>query len=313
MPEEHSMRFSYCMLPDYSFDEMIDMIKTADELGFYACYSVDETWHKDLWVLFTRRRARDQGHPLRPERHPRLPARADADLPADGVARRAHRRPHRDRRLDRQLRAARRSTRSTGRAASRSSRLKEAIHVMRTFLDEGAIDVRGRLLQVQRPVHVRPPVQEADPDQDGRDEGPALVPHRGRDRRRHAPGARLLARGLRLLHRAPRGSAPRRPAATRSARQRRLGRDRGERGLRRGQAGGRILVAFYISSMPPEQLARHGIDASELGPVVDALGGGDVAKAHQPVRAPLRREALASRARPRRSSSRSRPTSSRPA
>ena len=41
----------------------------------------------------------------------------------------------------------------------------------------------------------------------------------------------------------------------------------------------RILVAFYISSMPPEQLARHGIDASELAPVVEALGGGDVAKA----------------------------------
>ena len=46
------MRFSYCMLPDYPLDDMIDMIKTADELGFYACYSVDETWHKDLWVLF---------------------------------------------------------------------------------------------------------------------------------------------------------------------------------------------------------------------------------------------------------------------
>ena len=28
------------------------MIRTADELGYYACYSVDETWHKDLWVLF---------------------------------------------------------------------------------------------------------------------------------------------------------------------------------------------------------------------------------------------------------------------
>ena len=27
------MRFSYCMLPDYPFDDMIDMIKTADELG----------------------------------------------------------------------------------------------------------------------------------------------------------------------------------------------------------------------------------------------------------------------------------------
>jgi alkanesulfonate monooxygenase SsuD/methylene tetrahydromethanopterin reductase-like flavin-dependent oxidoreductase (luciferase family) len=41
----------------------------------------------------------------------------------------------------------------------------------------------------------------------------------------------------------------------------------------------RILVAFYISSMPPEQLARHGIDASELQPVVDALGTGDIPKA----------------------------------
>ena len=41
----------------------------------------------------------------------------------------------------------------------------------------------------------------------------------------------------------------------------------------------RILVAFYISSMPPEQLARHGIDAAELQPVVDALGAGDIPKA----------------------------------
>ncbi len=39
------MRFSYCMLPDYPLPETIEMIKTADELGFYACYSVDETWH----------------------------------------------------------------------------------------------------------------------------------------------------------------------------------------------------------------------------------------------------------------------------
>ncbi len=41
----------------------------------------------------------------------------------------------------------------------------------------------------------------------------------------------------------------------------------------------RILVAFYISSMPAEQLARHGIDASELAPVVEALGSGDVKQA----------------------------------
>jgi hypothetical protein len=42
------MKFSYCMLPDYPVPDSIEMIKTADELGYYACYAVDETWHKDL-------------------------------------------------------------------------------------------------------------------------------------------------------------------------------------------------------------------------------------------------------------------------
>ena len=46
------MRWSYCMIPDYPLTDSIDMIRTADELGFYACYAADETWHKDLYVLF---------------------------------------------------------------------------------------------------------------------------------------------------------------------------------------------------------------------------------------------------------------------
>jgi 5,10-methylenetetrahydromethanopterin reductase len=46
------VRFSYVQLPDYPLTDCIDMIKTADELGFYACYAVDETWHKDMWLLF---------------------------------------------------------------------------------------------------------------------------------------------------------------------------------------------------------------------------------------------------------------------
>jgi hypothetical protein len=44
------------MLPDYPLADSIEMIKVADELGYYACYSVDETWHKDLWCLFSRGR-----------------------------------------------------------------------------------------------------------------------------------------------------------------------------------------------------------------------------------------------------------------
>ncbi len=46
------MRFSYCMLPDYPLADSIEMIRTADELGFHAVYSVDETWHKDWGMLF---------------------------------------------------------------------------------------------------------------------------------------------------------------------------------------------------------------------------------------------------------------------
>ena len=52
MSENGAMRFSYCMLPDYPLSESIEMIKTADKLGFHAVYSVDETWHKD-WAVPT--------------------------------------------------------------------------------------------------------------------------------------------------------------------------------------------------------------------------------------------------------------------
>src|SRR5690606_27853709 len=40
------------MLPDYPLADTIESIKLADELGYYACYAADETWHKDLWLLF---------------------------------------------------------------------------------------------------------------------------------------------------------------------------------------------------------------------------------------------------------------------
>ena len=62
MSENGAMRFSYCMLPDYPLADSIEMIKTADELGFHAVYSVDETWHKD-WACCS---------PPRPTRRERI-------------------------------------------------------------------------------------------------------------------------------------------------------------------------------------------------------------------------------------------------
>jgi len=46
------VRFSYAHIPAYPLDESIRLIKVADELGFYAAYACDETWWKDMWLMF---------------------------------------------------------------------------------------------------------------------------------------------------------------------------------------------------------------------------------------------------------------------
>ena len=33
-------------------DELIDAVVLADELGYHACYSADEIYHKDMWLIF---------------------------------------------------------------------------------------------------------------------------------------------------------------------------------------------------------------------------------------------------------------------
>ena len=33
-------------------DELIGAVVLADELGYHACYSADEIYHKDMWLLF---------------------------------------------------------------------------------------------------------------------------------------------------------------------------------------------------------------------------------------------------------------------
>ncbi len=46
------MDFSLQLLPEQPLAELIEVIRVADELGFRACYSADETYHKDMWILF---------------------------------------------------------------------------------------------------------------------------------------------------------------------------------------------------------------------------------------------------------------------
>ena len=156
------MKFSYCMLPDYPLSDSIEMIKTADELGFHACYAVDETWHKDLWVLFAA--AADKTSRIRfgPNvthvflREPTLICQQLATL---------------DELTDGRMEAVV----STGNFGLMQqyhldwehqkplSRLKEALHVMRTFLDDGKIDFEGDFFQYTGLFTAARPVQERIP------------------------------------------------------------------------------------------------------------------------------------------------------
>jgi 5,10-methylenetetrahydromethanopterin reductase len=272
------MRFSYCMLPDYPLKDAVEMIRTADELGFHACYSVDETWHKDPYVLFAAAADKTKRIRFGPNvthvflREPTLICQQMATL--DELT---------GGRMELLV-----STGNFGLLAQYGidwqgqkplSRLKEAIHVMRTFFAEGAITFEGDFFRYNGLYTFARPVQDPFPIKMGAMKGP-----------RSFQAAGELADGV---HHALSYS---REAYDYMAENVRAGAERAGRDWQELDLGAwvvtvvsedsdaakraaRILVAFYISSMPEEQLARHGIEAAELAPVVEALGAGDVPKA----------------------------------
>lgn len=46
------MLLSFQMLPEQPAQELLDAAVLADRLGYHACYSADEIYHKDAWLLF---------------------------------------------------------------------------------------------------------------------------------------------------------------------------------------------------------------------------------------------------------------------
>jgi 5,10-methylenetetrahydromethanopterin reductase len=151
--------------------------------------------------------------------------------------------------------------------------------VMRTFLDDGKIDFEGDFFQYTGLFTAARPVQERIPLKMGGMKGPRSFETAGE-----------IADGL---HHALSYS---REAYDYAVGHTRAGADRAGRDWRELDLGAwivsvvsddsaaakraaRILVAFYIPSMPAEQLARHGIDQAEVQPIFDAFAAGDVAKA----------------------------------
>ena len=272
------MKFSYVTLPDYPLADSLEMIKTADRLGYHAVYSVDETWHKDPWILFAAAADKTErirfGPNLTPIglREPTLVCQALATLD--------------------ELTGGRTecvfSIGNFGLLAQYHidwaktkplSRVKEAHHVMRTFLDEGAITYDGEFYNYSGLFTFARPVQERVPLIIGAMRGPKSFQVAGEisDGCHHAlsyskEAYEYLVENVKIgAERAGRNwqdldigawcvivCAPDSAEAKRTA---------------------RTMVAFYISSMPHEQLERHGIDAADLAPIVEALGKGELDKA----------------------------------
>jgi 5,10-methylenetetrahydromethanopterin reductase len=271
------MKFSYVMLPDYPLEESLRAIKLADELGFYGCYAADETWHKDLWLLFAAAAKDTTNIRFGPSlsgvvlREPSLIAQAAATLDelTNGRAEVvlgsgnfgllaqyeidwAHTKP--------------------------LSRVKEGVHVVRTLLDEGAISFEGEFFTYHGLFTFARPVQERVPVKIGSMRGPKSFEVAGEfsDGCHHALGYSREAYEYGFEHfRAGAERAGKDPndldfaAWVVTA----VGRDSAA-----AKQAARSMVGIYASSMPKELLERNGVDPAELTPIVEAMNEGELAK-----------------------------------
>jgi len=270
------MRFSCQLLPEHPLPKLVDVIALADELGFEACYSADETYHKDMWILFAAATDRTSRIRFGPEvsgvilRDPTLIAqqaatldeltggRAEVVFSIGNVA------------LLDQYGVEWKGTRPL-------ARLREAHHVMRTFLDEGTIDFHGDFYRYSGLFTAARPVQSHLPLKLGAMRGPGSFRLAGEI----ADGVHVAcahsAEALRFAADAVREGAAR---VSRTL-------DDGfdfcasilgaiSRDGAAAKEGARVAAAFYISSMAPELVERHGIPFEEVRPVVEAFGRGDV-------------------------------------
>jgi 5,10-methylenetetrahydromethanopterin reductase len=274
------MRLSFQMLPEQRASELLEAIALADRLGYYACYSADEIYHKDAWLLFAAAADRTERIRMGPcvspiyMREPTYIAQLAATLDelsegraevVFGIGNLA---------MLEQYGVEWSGTRPIG-------RLREAHRVMRTLLDEGSIDFEGDFYSYRGVTTAARPVQGHLPLKIGAMGGPKSMQVAGE-----------IADGLHTA------CAYSREALEYAVDHCRIGAERAGRALADLDVGdsllgaiapdasvarraGRVLAAFYIPSMPPALLERHGIDPEEVRAINDAFGDGDVSRALQ--------------------------------
>ncbi|ANY08074.1 LLM class flavin-dependent oxidoreductase [Pseudonocardia sp. HH130630-07] len=270
------MKFSYVMLPDYPLTESLASIQLADELGFHAVYAADETWHKDLWLLFAAAAERTSSIRMGPSvsavvlREPSLIAQATATLDeltggrAEVVL----------------------SSGNFGLLAQYGmdwstqkplSRVKEGVGVIRTLLDEGTITHDGEFFTYNGLFTFARPVQQRVPVKMGAMAGPRSFRVAGEiaDGCHHALG--YTEQAYRYMYDNMRIGAER------------AGRDVdaldlgawcvfavGEDSATAKEAA-KSMVGLYASAMPDSLLERNGVSPAEMKPILDKFVAGDLA------------------------------------
>jgi 5,10-methylenetetrahydromethanopterin reductase len=271
------VRFSYLMLPDYPLAESMSAIKRADELGYYACYAADETWHKDLWLLFAAAAKETNSIRFGPSvsgvvlREPTLIAQAAATL--DELT---------DGRAEVVLGSG-----NFGLLAQYDvqwaktkplSRVKESVHVIRTLLDDGVITYDGEFFTYNALFTFARPVQDRLPVKIGSMRGPKSFEVAGEfsDGCHHCLSYTRQAYDYAFEHFSVGAErAGKDPNAMDFAAWvvTSVGRDSAA-----AKQAARSMVGIYASSMHPEQLERNGVDPAELTPIIEAIGAGDLAR-----------------------------------
>jgi 5,10-methylenetetrahydromethanopterin reductase len=274
--DHRTLRFSYQLLPEQPLDDLLRVVELLDGLGFWACYSADETYHKDMWSLFAAAAARTSRIRLGPEVAPVI--LKDPTTIAQQVAT-----------LDELTGGRAELVFSTGnlallrqydvpleRTKRPIARLREAHHVFTTFLADGRIDFEGEHYSYSGLFTAARPLQKPFPIKLGGMRGPRSFELAGE-----------IADGLHTALAYSREALDFTAAAFRRGAEQ-AGRDWKTLDLadnmlgaiaadsEAARAAARVVAAFYLSSMPPELLERNGVDPAEVAPAVEAFNSGDV-------------------------------------
>jgi len=269
------MRFSFVTLPDYPLQESLEQITLADELGFYGAYSADETWHKDLYCLFSAAADKTRQIRMGPSLAPM--ALREPTHVAQAVAT-----------LDELTNGRAECVISIGnfsmlpqygidwKSIKPLSRVKEAHHVIRTLLDEGAITWEGEFYKYQGLFTFARPVQEHLPVLIGALRGPKSFEVAGEVSDGTHSFAQYSPEACNYMVEHLKAGAER------------AGKDWRQLDIAvwevfavsddsaQAKLAAQTIGAFYIPAMAPEQLERHGIAEGEVKPIMDAFAAGDV-------------------------------------